>query len=197
MSDDKPRAPIELRSATVSDVRFPERIVDLVVVPYDEWAPVEYRGRLVEESFAPGAFGNVQNRAHKFLVNLAHDRDRVVGRVLSLDPDASEGLRSELLIRRGVDGDQVLDDAADGMLGGSVGFAALPSDQQWETRDRRRIVKAYLDHIGLVFTPAYQSAQVVSVRSAPTPPVGPVRVATPNLDAILAARLEADYSSRL
>ena len=31
--------------ATVTDVRFPERIIELVAVPYDEWAPVEYRGR--------------------------------------------------------------------------------------------------------------------------------------------------------
>jgi HK97 family phage prohead protease len=194
---EKPRAPVELRAASVSDVRFPERIIDLVAVPYDEWTPVEYRGRFVEESFAPGAFGNVQNRAHKFLVNLAHDADRVVGRVLRLNPDASEGLRSELLIRRGADGDQVLDDAADGMLGGSVGFAALPDDQRWETRDRRRIVKAYLDHIGLVFNPAYHSAKVVDVRSADVTSNRPPRVSTPNLDAILAARLEADYSSRL
>lgn len=196
MSELLVKAAIEIRSAQVTDVRFPDRIIDLIAVPYDEWTVADYKGRLIEESFAPGTFGQVQNRAHRFLVNLEHDLTRVVGRVQALHPDRPEGLRSELRIRRGAEGDQVLDDAADGMLCGSVGFGALPENQQWEGRSRRRILKAFLDHIALTFTPAYLGAAVVDVRSAlPTvvaaDPQG--RLPTPNLDRVLAERLAARY----
>jgi HK97 family phage prohead protease len=190
------KAPIELRRASVTDVRFPERVIDLVAVPYDEWTEVEYHGRIIAESFAPGSFGGVRNRRDRFMVNLEHDVDHVVGRVLDLHPDRTEGLVSELFIRRGDEGNQVLDDAADGMLCGSVGFGVLPEHQQWEGRERRRIVKAFLDHIALVFQPAYAGAGVIGVRSrtssnASTP--GPP--ATPNLDRIRAERLAASYAA--
>lgn len=188
-------APIEIRTAQVSDVRFPERTVDLTAVPYNQWTRVPHRDGIIEESFAPGAFGHIGNRAHKFLVNLEHDQARVVGRVSRLDPDDPNGLRAELFIRRGEEGDQVLDDCADGMLDGSVGFGALPENQQWEGRSRRRIVKAYLDHIALTFTPAYKGAQVVAVRAAPNHPAA--RAATPNLDQVLADRLAASYGLNL
>ena len=141
------RAPIELRVAQVAAVDFPDRIVDLIAVPYDEWTPVEYGGRMIEESFAPGAFGAVQKRASRFQVNLDHDPARWVGRVVRLEPDDPHGLRASLQIRRGEPFEQVLMDAADGMLCGSVGFGALPADQEWQGRERRRIRKAYLDHV--------------------------------------------------
>ena len=182
-------APLE-----VTDVR--ERIIDLLAVPYDDWTPVDHHGQMIEESFAPGAFGSIRTRLKRsrWEVNLDHDRTRYVGRVLDLDPDDPAGLRSELLIRRGPEGDQVLDDAADGHLCGSVGFACHPEDQQWETKSRRRIVKAFLDHIALTFNPAYRGAQVLAVRhDIPAPP----RTPTPNLDRIMAERLAADYSRSL
>ena len=196
MTSPKPRAPIELRTVTVDDVRFPERIIDLVAVPYDQWAPVEYQGRIIEEQFAPGAFGHVGNRASKFLVNLEHDPDRVVGRVVKLDPDSPDGLRTEIFVRRGPDFDQVLDDAADGMLDGSVGFGAYPENQEWPRKDRRRIVKAFLDHIALTFTPAYRGANVVAVRSQLPSTMTATATATPNLDRVLAERLAASYGLR-
>jgi HK97 family phage prohead protease len=191
------RSEIEIRSAVVSDVRFPDRVVEMLAVPYDQWADVEYHGRLIKESFAPGAFGNVQNRADRIPVNLDHDLERKVGRVKRLDPDDPKGLRSELLIRRGAEGDQVLDDAADGMLDGSIGFACLPEHATWDGNNRRRISKAYLDHIALVWQPAYRGAKVLAVRSASDgAPAARPPSPTPNLDAILLARLQAEYASR-
>jgi HK97 family phage prohead protease len=187
------RAPIEIRSATITNVSFPERLIELVAAPYDEWAPVEHHGRMIEESFEPGAFGNVQNRAHRFLVNLEHDRDRVVGRVQALHPDRAEGLVSELFIRRGDEGDQVLTDADDGMIGGSVGFGALPANQHWEGRSRRRILKAFLDHIALTVSPAYPGTMPLAVRSQQQPAPIVVQSPTPNLDKIMADRLAARY----
>jgi HK97 family phage prohead protease len=192
-----PKAPVEIRSAVVTDVSFPQRIIELLAVPYDEWAWVEHHGKMIEEAFEPGAFGQIQNRASRFLVNLEHDPNRIVGRCQALHPDRPEGLISELRIRRGPEGDQVLTDAEDQMVGGSVGFAALPENIHWETRSRRKVMKAFLDHIALTFSPAYLSAVPLDVRSS-TSPIVPVattieRVPTPNLDMILAERLAKQY----
>lgn len=183
------RPPIEIRTAPVTGVDYPARTIELVAAPYDQWATVEYpkgSGRTIEESFAPGAFGNVHVRAQhrRMTVNLEHDRDQWVGRVLALDTRNSEGLRAELLIRRGPMFDQVLDDAADGMYAASVGFGVAPADQRWDGRERRRITKAFLDHIALTVTPAYSGTDVLAVRSAPEVNTS----ATPNLDRLLAER---------
>jgi len=188
------RAPVELRTAPISGVDYPARTIELVAVPYDEWATVEVAGRLIEESFAPGAFGAVDRRAQRrrLAVNLEHSRDDWVGRVVALHPEDRTGLRAELLIRRGPAFDQVLDDAADGMYAASVGFASNPADQQWDrARTRRRITKAYLDHIALTTTPAFDSAEILEVRSAPAVN----HSATPNLDAILEERRRTAYPS--
>lgn len=200
-------APIETRSAPVVEVRFPDRIIETVAVPWDEWAVVEYKGRLIEETFDRAAFGrDIQKRANRFLVNLEHEERHVVGRVQALHPSRNEGLVAELRIRRGPEGDQLLDDADDGMIGASIGFGALPEHQRWETRSRRRIMKAFLDHIALTFSPAYAGAMPLAVRSAApsvaaapaggTPALPPAATLTPNLDAIHLAQLEAMYPSR-
>lgn len=196
----KPKAPVEIRMTTINRVNFPERIIELTVAPYDQWAMVEFpanSGKFIEESFEPGAFGNVQNRAHRFLVNLEHDFDRIVGRVQSLQPDRPDGLGAELFIRRGDEGDQVLNDADDGMIGASVGFASLPANQRWEGRSRRRIMKAFLDHIALTFNPAYTGTMPLAVRSNPVQVQRPPTSATPNLDKILAERMAKQYNINL
>jgi HK97 family phage prohead protease len=188
------RGPVEIRTATIEAVAYPDRTIALVVVPYDEWTPVEVRGRVLEESFAPGAFGAIRNRARKFLVNMEHDPDRWVGSVLELDGANERGLRARVRIRRNPEGDQALDDAADGLLGASIGFAAAPADMT-ETGDRRRIHKAYLDHIALTATPAYAGAEILEVRST-TPVVTPANLsATPNLDRVRAELAEMNYRS--
>jgi HK97 family phage prohead protease len=182
------RAPIEVRTVALSAVDYPARTIDLIAVPWDEWQPVEYQGRIIHEAFQAGAFGAVEKRVGRarFQVNIDHDPDRWVGRVTALHPSDRRGLRADLQIRRTAEGDQVLMDAADGMLAGSVGFGVLPADQRWESRDRRRITKAYLDHIALTPTPAYQGSEVIAVRSV-------TGSGTPNLDRILAERTARAY----
>ena len=199
LSETPPKAEIETRSAVVTDVQFPERIISLIAAPYNEWAAVQYKGRWIEESFNPGAFGAIQNRAHRFLVNMEHDFNRVMGRCQALHPDRNEGLVADVRIRRGPEGDQVLLDADDGMIGASVGFGALPEHQHWETRSRRKVLKAFLDHIGLTFTPIYAGANVIDVRSASVQPellqAEPLATPTPNLDKIMLDRLVMQYSA--
>jgi HK97 family phage prohead protease len=190
------RGPVEIRSATIEAVDYPERTLSLIVAPYDEWAEVELNGRIIEESIAPGAFGAVRNRARKFLVNMEHDPTRWIGTVSDLIPDHPTGLHATVKIRRCADGDQALNDAADELLGASIGMAVSPRDETVEGH-RRRVRKAFLDHIALTATPAYLGARVIDVRTAPPLVTPPVISSTPNLDRILAERREQQYGSRL
>jgi len=186
------RGPVEIRSAPIAAVDYPDRVVSLIAAPFDEWAVVESRGTIIEESIARGAFGAIRNRARKFTVNLEHDPDRWVGSVTDLDPDDPRGLIAAVKIRRSADGDQVLNDAADGLLGASIGMAVGPNDQT-VTGGRRLIHKAYLDHIALTATPAYVGAEVLEVRNAPPAVVPLAASSTPNLDRIMAERREQEY----
>ena len=183
--------PVEVRSAPITDVDYPKREISLIVVPYDEWTPVLHRGQLIEESVAPGAFGAIRNRARKFLVNMEHDAAQWVGTVLDLDPDDPAGLRSTVKIRQTPEGDQALLDAADDLLGASIGMAVAPRDQVLEA-GRRRINKAYLDHVALTAQPAYGSAAVKprahrgaaalpAAESDPEPRPGPRRPVRPRV----------------
>jgi phage head maturation protease len=198
-------APIEIRAAgPVVQVRYPERIVELVAVPYDTPATVDVAGRAVSEEVAPGAFDGIERRAGRVKAFLGHpDPDtsdqrqaRSVGKVVAFHPSRGEGLVAEIHIGRGVTGtgvdrDQVLDDAADGILDASIGFGVLPGDSHWsEGRSRRRIVKAFLDHIALVTDPAYVTANVLAVRRHAA---AGERIATPNLDRVRDWLLEERY----
>jgi HK97 family phage prohead protease len=136
------------------------------------------------------------DRARNFPVLRTHDVERPIGWVHKFKPREERGLVAELgPISRTRDGDDALELAADGLLGASVGFAVLPGGERW-TIDRRSrtVTKAWLDHIALTGAPAYESAKVLAVRSAPSEePAGDVQ-ATPNLDEVLAWLLAGRYS---
>lgn len=187
---------IETRSSgAILDVRFPDRVIELVAVPYDEEAIVEHRGRAVRERISPGAFAGVEIRASRdrkgnVKVNLAHDRERVIGRAISLRPEDPRGLVAEIRISNTAAGNDALELAADELLDASVGFYPLPGGEQYSPdRSRRTITRAYLDHIALTADPAYTEAKVLSVRrAAELELAGAPRPATPLLDAILLER---------
>ena len=182
------RAPVEWRSAAVADVRYADRIVEVVAVPYNEDTVVEYRGRLVTESVLPGAFDGVETRPNRVTVNRDHDYSRTIGVTRSLQPSRTEGLIAEMRISPTVAGDEALELANDGALGASVGMAVRPDDQRWSDGNRRRqIVRAFLDHIALVANPAYAGAGVLAVRATTTAPAAELWQPpdTPNLDEVL------------
>jgi HK97 family phage prohead protease len=181
------RAPVEWRAATVADVRYSDRIVEVVAVPYDEETVVEYQGRLITESVLPGAFDGVDTRPNRVTVNRDHDYARTVGITRTLQPGRSEGLIAELRISPTVAGDETLELANDGALGASVGMAVRAADQRWsEGRSRRHIMRAFLDHIALVANPAYAGAGVLAVRAGTPAPADLYEpVATPRLDEVL------------
>lgn len=190
------RAPIEWRSATVADVRYADRIVELVAVPYNEETAVEYRGRMIIESVLPGAFDGIETRPNRLTVNRDHDYARTIGVTRSLQPSRVEGLVAELRISPTPAGDDALELANDGALGGSVGMAVRPSDQRWSDGNRRRqIVRAFLDHIALVANPAYVGAEVLAVRSGGPQPEWEPPV-TPRLDEVLAYAAGVDEMLR-
>jgi HK97 family phage prohead protease len=190
----RPLLEYRFASSELLDVRWKERLIDLIVIPYNDPAVVLDRrsNRMVTEQIDPGAFDGVERRANRVKVNRAHDVESVIGRALALHPGDQRGLRAELRISRTVAGDEALELAADGALDASAGFAPMPGGEQWD-RDRksRRITRAYLGHIALTGDPAYDNAQVLAVRTGAPPPATSAP-ATPNLDAIRLRRLAAD-----
>jgi phage head maturation protease len=185
--DETPRAPIEYRDAisSVAGVNFAQRIIELVVVPYEESGLAEYRGELWNEQFMRGSFDGIEKRPGRVRGNRDHDDRRLVGRALKFWPSREEGLVSEVRISQTLLGDETLALADDGVLGASVGFAARGKDQEFERRSMtRRIRKAFLDHIAFTPTPTYTGAGVISVRHSVQPASAEVlqKLDTPNLD---------------
>lgn len=187
--------PIEFRAATVADVKFPARMIDLVVMPYESETVVEHQGRMIREVISRGAFRGINGRDGRVAVNRDHDMTKVVGRATLFHPNDERGLVAECRIADTLLGDETLQLAAEDILDASAGFA--PMDQSWEDGGAlRRVSRAFLAHIALTPDPAYRDARVLAVRSRPEAPVGPpVALATPNLDQIRSWRLQDAYDA--
>jgi HK97 family phage prohead protease len=180
----RPTSPVECRTIADYAVSWADRTIELVAHPYDQDAVVVVHGRTVVESCAPGAYDGVERRANRVKVNRDHDYQRTVGRAVALHPSRSEGLVTELRIAKTELGDETLGLADDHSIEASVGFAVMPGGERWlEGRARRRLERLFLDHISMVPEGAYVGAQVIDVRAAA---VHVERVATPNLDQVLA-----------
>jgi phage head maturation protease len=180
--------PIEIRSSTeIAEVDSRLRIITLLTVPYERWAKVEYRGEVWDEVFSRTAFDGIEKRPQRVRVNREHLRGDTVGKAVAFYPDRPEGLVSEVRISKTLRGDDTLALAEDDCLSSSVGFGVLPSNQVLDRRlMQRRINTAWLDHIALVESPAYEGADVLNVRDALDPPVGSgVPLLTPVLDDFL------------
>lgn len=173
MNEDK-RPVLELRNATLAEVRFPERTITLLAVPYEtptpDDKPVLYRGKLYRELFRRGAFNGVEQRSEKIRVNREHVKGDTVGKVTRLDPESVEGLVTEIRVVASPRGDETLALAAEDMISPSVGFGVRNSDQDFDRTTSpfptRYVRRAFLDHIALVEDPAYTRAEVLSVRDA-------------------------------
>jgi len=160
MSDD-PRPVVELRSSSVAEVKFPQRIITVLAVPYEQPTDkVVYMGRQVTETFARGSFAGIESRNGKVMANREHVKGATVGKVVTFYPDASEGLLEDIKIAETPRGDEVLALANDGMIFPSVGFAVRKqSDQDFDrTNSTRYIRKAFIDHMAFVEDPAYAGA---------------------------------------
>jgi len=166
-SEEAPAAPIEFRQSNVAGVNFAQRIIELIAVPYEESALVEYRGEMWNEMFLRGAFDGIEKRPNRVRANRDHDRQRTIGKVVNFWPSRKEGLVAGVRIAQTPLGDETLALADEDCLGASVGFAARGRDQEFDKPNRiRRIKKAFLDHLAFVPDPAYEGAGVLNVRSA-------------------------------
>ena len=171
--------PLEFRSSNVANVNFAQRIIDVIAVPYDEEAAVEYRGEMWRELFLRGSFDGIEKQPNRVRANRDHDRQRTVGKVVKFSPSRSEGLVAAVRIAQTTLGDETLALADEDCLGASVGFAVRGSGQELDRRNKiRRIKQALLDHLSFVPDPAYMGAGVLSVRAA-------ALRATPYLDEVI------------
>lgn len=189
MTDDQVRAPIEFRAAQVAGVNFAQRIIELVAVPYEQEAVVEWRGDLWTETFERGSFDGIEKRPNRVRVNRDHDRTRLVGKAVAFHPSRQEGLVTELRIAKTPLGDETLALADEDVLSASAEFAARMRDQVLDKRAMtRRIQRAFLDAVAMVPDPAYNGAQVLSVRHDGLSPDAdlPGLAETPALDELTA-----------
>lgn len=180
---------IILRSSTLTDVDAKLRLIDLIAVPYDQETEVFWRGEPWREVFDRSSFTGIEDHAGRIRVNREHIKGDTVGKVVSFDSSHEAGLLARVKIAQTPRGDETLALAEEDMISASVGYRVKnPSDVQLNKRTRvRRVLKAFLDHLGMVESPAYQGAQVLAVReessglavveSSPLP-------ATPVLDAL-------------
>jgi len=195
---------LEYRSAELAGVSFPQRTIDLIVMPYETEAHVPYRGRMITEVCSRGAWAGVEARTGRIRVNRDHDIRRTVGRSMAFDPNAADGLIATVRISRTELGEETLALADDGVLDASAGFALMhdprtrkvrPGAETWETRNRRRLNALYLDHIGLTPEPAYDGAQVLAVRQGDALAQDDEDGAQPNLTAMKLRELQALYAA--
>lgn len=179
------RDPLELRyQASVDGVDFEQRIIDVIAVPYGQEAVVEYRGEVVREVVEAGAFDGIESRNDPIPANREHNRGETFGKVIAADPNDPRGLRLSIRASRTPKGDDALQLAADGILRASVGMRVRPRDQILRN-GLRRIRRAFLDHISLVESPAYDGAAVLAVRDQDETQGQPA-APTPVLDGFLA-----------
>lgn len=181
LETDRPRYPIEERNADFAAVNYAKRIIEVVAVPYEQEAVVEYRGAIWREVFTRGAFDGLEKRPGRVRANRQHDPNRVVGKVIAAHPSRLEGLVTEIRISQTPLGDETLALADDDCLSASVGFACGGAGQILYN-GVRRIKQAFLDHVAFVQSPAYLSADVLAVRNTPTAIATPPPLPTPSLD---------------
>lgn len=187
--EEAPAAPVEFRSSNVAGVNFRERTIEVIAVPYEEEAPIEYRGEMWAERFLRGAFEGIETRTNPVRANRDHDRSRTVGRVTQFWPSRTEGLVAAVRIAPTPLGEETLALAHEECLGASVGYAVRGRDQELNRRSRTRVIKrAFVDHLAFVPDPAYLGAEVLNVRNATQSPLVAdlPKLVTPNLDELLA-----------
>ena len=117
------------------------------------------------ERMLAGAFQEATAAASKIRLtdeNHANGR-RPVGVGLALE-DRPDGLYGRFRFYNTPEGRAALENVQEGTYGGvSVGFVAV---QERMAAGVREIVRARLHHVSLVDTPAYEDAEILSVRSA-------------------------------
>jgi len=169
-STDPATSEVEHRSSIVTDVNKRQRLIDVIAVPYDQEAEVFWRGEMWNESFDRKAFEGLQDHAGRIQANREHVKGDTVGRVVFADPAHTDGLLERVKIYSTPRGDETLTLADEGGAFPSIGFKVRSfADMRIEKRSmRRRIMRAFQDHLAFVEDPAYVGAEVLAVRAGQT-----------------------------
>jgi HK97 family phage prohead protease len=154
-----------------------ERILSTRIVPYNEVSyDVPYDGG---EEFLPGSFAKSLREAFRsrpLKLFRSHEHGRAIGVSTSLD-ERDHGLFGEFRVANGAVGDEVLDEAGQGLLDAmSVGFRALVTRRG--SKSQRQIVEAALLEASICPLGAYSGGQVLAMRTPSTPGM-PVLVPAP------------------
>lgn len=180
---------VETRSShvAVDGVNFPERIITLIAVPYEQPTQVVFNRDMWNEVFSRTAFDgltkwmtdprarSIPATASLVIPNPDHDNGKLIGRVIEARSGiigTEEGLIAKVKVSVTHDGDDTLQFANDGAVSPSVGFRIMnPAGDQHLDRytKTRRINRAFLHHLSFVAEPAYSGARVLSVRSVEDP----------------------------
>ena len=152
--------------ATLGDIHVKQRIIDIIAVPWEQETEIMWRGEVWREVFTRGAFDGLEDHAGRVRVNREHMKGDTVGKVVMADPQNPTGLFTRVKIAQTPRGDETLALAMEDMISASVGyFVKNMSDIQLNKQTRlRRVNRAFLDHLSMVESPAYEGAQVLAVR---------------------------------
>ena len=183
---------LRYRSAEQIGVNYPDRTIELIVMPYERETMVAHQGRMVTEVCSRGAFNGIERRANRVRVNRDHDVKRTCGRAVAFYPDRPEGLVARVRIAQTELGDETLTLADEDMLDASAGFLPMPGGEKWEHRSRCRLTKCWLGHIAMTPDPAYETARVLAVRQRDEQRADEP-AATPNLDLLRQWDLQDRY----
>jgi phage head maturation protease len=156
--------------ASLADVDVKQRIIDMIAVPWNQEADVPWRGEMWREVFRRGAFDGIEDHAGRIRVNRQHVAGDTVGKVVQLEPSADIGMLARVRIADTLRGDETLQLAEEDMLSPSIAwFAKSSRDVNINKRTKvREVLRAFLDHLALVESPAYAGARVLAVREAPS-----------------------------
>lgn len=152
--------------AVLEDIDVRQRLITVLAVPWDQEAEVPWRNEIWREVFRRGAFDGLEDHVGRVRVNREHVKGKTVGKVVFADPQAADGLILRSKIASTPRGDETLALADEDMISASVGYRIKDSaDLRLERRTRmREVLRAFLDHLGMVESPAFAGAQVLAVR---------------------------------
>jgi HK97 family phage prohead protease len=173
---------IEVRStAHVDEVDYPERIITVRAVPYEEPTQVMYKRGVWSEVFSRSAFKGLDAKKRRIPVTAclnyplpshSHDGAQLVGRIQEVYTDREDGLIADVKVSRTPLGQSTLELARDDALSVSVGFMVKTPhyDESLDVHNRtRRINRAFLEHLAFVTEPAYPGAKVLAMRAGMNP----------------------------
>ena len=190
--------PTFTRAAVEHEVRFAERIIDALAVPYDVEVDVDDVYGTYGETIARGAFEGIEKRQRRVKVLRDHELTRAIGRCTTIDSTHERGLLASCLITRTPLGDETLALAQDGVLDLSIAAYPLPGGDEWSA-DRRQVrrTRLFLQELSLVPFGVYGEvgAGVLAVRRPSPDQLQGVGPATPRLDQVRAWRAERRYSA--